>query len=384
MMNVLHKKDIKKLMAKHNGPCVSVFMPTHRGGAESQQDQVRFKNLFREAERTLLKTGSRSHHVKDFLEPAQMLLNDAVFWQNQIDGLSVFLCPDMFRYFRFPHKFKELVVVTDRFHTKPLLPLLSGERQFYVLSLSQNQVSLLQGSRYGIVEVDLKGVPESLADLLRYDNREKQLQFHTGTPGGMGKRSPMFHGHGAGADDAKDNILRYFRQIDKGLNKMLKDEQAPLVLAGVEYLFPIYNEANSYPYLVKKGIAVNTERLSPEDLHEVAWTIVEPYFKKAEKDAVAKYKKFVGTGKTSSDVRKIVSAAYHGQVESLFVAVGVQSWGTFDPSNNIVKLHQEAELADTDLLDFAAIQTFLQGGSVFVVEPDQVPDEDLLAAVFRY
>lgn len=384
MMNVLHKKDIKKLMAKHNGPCVSVFMPTHRGGAESQQDQVRFKNLFREAERTLLKTGSRSHHVKDFLEPAQMLLKDAIFWQNQIDGLSVFLCPDMFRYFRFPHKFKELVVVTDHFHTKPLLPLLGGERQFYVLSLSQNQVSLLRGSRYGIVEVDLKGVPESLADVLRYDDREKQLQFHTGTPGGMSKRSPMFHGHGAGTDDAKDNILRYFRQIDKGLNKMLKDERAPLVLSGVEYLFPIYNEANSYPYLVKKGIAGNTERLSPNDLHEIAWSIVAPYFKKAEKDAVEKYKKFVGTDKISSDVKKIVPAAYHGQVESLFVAVGVQRWGIFDPSKNIVKLHQEAELTDADLLDFAAIQTFLQGGSVFVVEPDQVPDEAQLAAVFRY
>ena len=384
MMNVLHKKDIKKLMTKHNGPCVSVFMPTHRGGAESQQDQIRFKNLFREAEQTLLKTGFRSQHVKGFLEPAQKLLKGTSFWQQQIDGLSVFLCQDMFRYFRFPYRFKELVVVTDRFHTKPLLPLLSGEGQFYVLSLSQNQVSLLQGSRYGIVEVDLEGVPESLADVLRYDDREKQLQFHTGTPGGMGKRSPMFHGHGAGADDAKDNILRYFRQIDKGLNKMLKDEQAPLVLAGVEYLFPIYSEANTYPYIVKKGIAGNPERLSPEDLHEVAWTIVQPYFKKAEKNAVAKYKKFVGTGKTSSDVRKIVSAAYHGRVESLFVAVGVQSWGTFDSSQDIVQLHQEAELADADLLDFAAIQTFLQGGSVFVLEPDQVPDEALLAAVFRY
>ena len=91
MLNVLHKKDIKKLIAKYKGPCVSIFMPTHRGGAESQQDQVRFKNLFREAEQTLLKIGFRSQHLKDFLEPAQKILKDAVFWQKQIDGLSVFL-----------------------------------------------------------------------------------------------------------------------------------------------------------------------------------------------------------------------------------------------------------------------------------------------------
>jgi hypothetical protein len=135
---------------------------------------------------------------------------------------------------------------------------------------------------------------------------------------------------------------------------------------------------------VKKGIAGNPERLSPEYLHKFAWTILQSHFKKAEKDAVEKYKKFIGTGKTSSDVKKIVSASYHGRVESLFVAVGVQSWGTFDPSKNLVQLHHEAELADADLLDFAAIQTFLQGGSVFVLEPDQIPDAALLAAVFRY
>jgi hypothetical protein len=318
------------------------------------------------------------------MAPAQRLLMDAAFWQNQIDGLSVFLCQEMFRYFRFPHRFKEIVVVTDRFHTKPLLPLLSSERAFYVLSLSQNQVNLHQGSRYSIGEVDLEGVPKSLAEILRNDGPEKRFQLHTGTPGSRGGRGAIFHGHGTKTGNAKDNIFRYFRQIDKGLNKMLKNEQAPIVLAGVEYLFPIYNEANTYPYLVKKGIAGNTERLSTEDLHEIAWNIVQPYFKKAEMDAVEKYKKLIGTGKTSSDVKKIVPAAYHGQVESLFVAVGIQSWGTYDSSRSIVRLHQEAELNDTDLLDFAAIQTFFQGGSVFVLEPDQIPDEALLAAVFRY
>jgi hypothetical protein len=78
---------------------------------------------------------------------------------------------------------------------------------------------------------------------------------------------------------------------------------------------------------VFKGIAGNTERLSTEYLHEIAWNIEQPYFKKAEKDAVEKYKKLIGTGKTSSVVKKIVPADYHGhgQVESLFVAVGIQS-----------------------------------------------------------
>ncbi len=39
-MNVLRRDDIEKLMGSYEGPCVSVFMPTHRGVAESQQDKI--------------------------------------------------------------------------------------------------------------------------------------------------------------------------------------------------------------------------------------------------------------------------------------------------------------------------------------------------------
>jgi len=42
------------------------------------------------------------------------------------------------------------VVVSDRFHLKPLLPLLTGDGRFYILALSQNQVRLLQGTRYSV------------------------------------------------------------------------------------------------------------------------------------------------------------------------------------------------------------------------------------------
>ena len=383
-MNILRRDDIEKLMGNYEGPCVSVFMPTHRGVTESRQDQIRFKNLLREAEESLLESGLRRPQVNDLLKQAQMLLKDVSFWQHQIEGLSVFLCRDMFQYFRFPHRFKELVVATDRFHIKPLLPLLSGDKRFYLLALSQNQVRLFQGSGYSVAEIDLKGVPDSLAEAAGYDKHEKQLQSHTVSPGSGGGRGAIFHGHGEGTDDAKDRILKYFRQIDKGLQQLLKDENAPLLLAGVEYLFPIYREANTYPGLVDDGVTGNPEGLSAEDLHEQAWSIAEPLFQAAKRDAVEKYKRFAGTGITSRGVRKIVPAAYHGRVESLIVAVGVQQWGTFDPVRNVVQSHQEAQPGDADLLDFAAIQTFLQGGSVYAVEPDKIPDEAPLAAVFRY
>ena len=209
----------------------------------------------------------------------------------------------------------------------------------------------------------------------------------TRTPGGKGERPAIFHGHGvASADDPKDYILRYFHRVDEGLRDLLRDEQAPLVLAGVDYLHPIYKEANSYPYLLDEGITGNPEELRAEELHEQAWAIVQPLFLAAHKKAAAQYRQLAGAGseQASNDLKEVVPAAYHGRVETLFVAVGPQRWGTFDLDTSEVYLHQEAEPSDEDLLDLAAVQTLSNSGTVYAVEPEKVPDEAPLAAVFRY
>ena len=388
-MNILTRDDLRTLIRKHDELCVSIYMPTHRMGREVQQDPIRLKNLVGNALGRMVTGGVRPPEARELLKPAEMLLHDGLFWQHQSDGLALFVSPEMFHHYRLPFDFEELVVVTDRFHIKPLLPLLSGDGRFYVLALSQNEVRLLQGTRYSVSEVDLEDVPESLAEALRYNDPEKRFQFHTGTrtPGGKGQRPAIFHGHGvASADDPKDYILRYFHQVDEGLRDLLRDEEAPLVLAGVDYLLPIYQEANSYLHLVDERIEGNPEEMSADELHEQAWAIVHPLFLSAQQEAAAQYRQLAGTGseQASGDLKRLISAAYHGRVETLFVAVGLQQWGAFDPATNAVHLHERAEPGDEDLLDFAAIHTLSNGGSVYAVEPGNVPDDAPLAAVLRY
>ncbi|MCD6353834.1 MAG: hypothetical protein J7M06_06465, partial [Proteobacteria bacterium] len=295
-MNTLSKNELKTLMQKQKGLCVSIFMPTHRAGAETQQNPIRLRNLLREAEDRLIAGGLRAQEVEELLTPAHAILGNGFFWRRQSEGLAMFLSSEVFRHYRLPLGLKELLVVTDRFHIKPLLPTLSGDGQFYVLALSQNEVRLLQGTRQSMREVDLEGVPENLADALQSDVFGKQLRSHTGASVGGGDRSAIFHGQGAGSEvPKKDNILRYFHQINNGLYELLKDKQEPLVLAGVDYLFPIYREANSYSHLLDEGITGNPEGLSAEKLHRQAWAIVQPYFQKAQEDAVALYRQSVGT-----------------------------------------------------------------------------------------
>ena len=139
-----------------------------------------------------------------------------------------------------------------------------------------------------------------------------------------------------------------------------------------------------YPNLLAKGVTGNPEGLSEEELHREAWATVRPYFLKARREAAARYEQLAGTGQTSNDLREVVPAAYYGRVDVLFTAAGSRRWGAFEPGSGEVELHEEAQFGDGDLLDFAAVQTLLNKGTVYVPDPEDVPGGSIVASVFRY
>ncbi len=382
-MDTITTEELKTFLTRPPGWHVSLFMPTHRAGRNTEQDPIRFRNLLREAEERLLSKGLRSPDVREMLKPARDLGQEPRFWPNQSHGLAVFLTAEEFHYYRLPLPFEELVVISQVFHLKPLLPFFASDGHFYILTLSQNRVRLLEGTRHTVDEIDLESMPESMAEALQYDRFERQLQSHSDASSGTGGRSTRFHGQGIG-DRPKGRILRWFRVIDRELPNLLTGRRSPLVLAGVEYLFPIYKEANTYPHLLSDGIAGSPDELTPDELHTRAWPLVQPKFMEAREEAADRYSRLVDTGQSTADVRDAVLAAHGGRIDDLFVALGIQVWGKFDPSTDTIHIHEDPEPGDEDLLDLAAIQTILKGGTVYAVEPGQVPDNAPLAAVFRY
>lgn len=385
-MYLLNRAEVRTLIEERADKCVSVYLPTHRSGSEIQQDPIRFKNLLRQAEERLANGDLRRPKAQAILKPAHRLLDDGAFWRHQSDGLAVFASPETFRCYRLPYAFSELVVVTERFHVKPLLTLLSGDGRFYILAISQKRVRLLMGTRHSVFELNIDSLPKSLADALGAEEREKQLQFHVAGPGG----TPIFHGHaGGGTDESvhKKDLLRYFKQIDKALKEFLGVERAPLVLAGVDYLHPIYREANTTAELVGEGIVGNPDGLSRSELHARAWVILEPYFAQAQEGSAKKFLGLEATDRASPDLKQILPAAHHGRVESLFVAVGVQQWGRYDSSSGDVELHGDYAPGDQDMLDLAAVETLAHAGDVYAVKPDKIPGSGgggPVAALFRY
>ena len=62
-MDFFTMKELEPLLEANEEWLVSLYMPTHRGGAEIEQDPIRWKNLLRTAEERLEKKGMRSSDI---------------------------------------------------------------------------------------------------------------------------------------------------------------------------------------------------------------------------------------------------------------------------------------------------------------------------------
>lgn len=383
-MDLLTKEQLDILIGYRNDVCVSIYMPAFRMSPETRQNQIRFKNLLREAGEKLGAKGFRPREVEDLLSAARPLINDDPFWSFQSEGFCAFVSRHDFLYYRLPLRFEETVTVLGRFYIKPLVTLFYSDNQFFILALGLNGARFYQCSRYSMNEAALKNVPKNLDEAMKYSDSQKQLQFHTHTPRTGTKRAAMFHGQGAGIDNKKTGILEYFKMVDRGVANMIGQERVPLLFAGLDHLFGIYKKANSYAFITEKNIPVNPDDLTEEQLHGKAVEIMGPYFLAARDEAIKTYKGLTHTGRTANDIETVVREAFGGRVEALFISAGEPRWGTFDPSTLTVDIHDDHREGDEDLLDLACVYTCLKGGAVYDVAAGEIPATRPPAAVFRY
>ena len=380
MIDEITRTDLEQIAEKPGAPAVSMYMPTQRAGREVRQNSTRFKNLLARSEKMLAETGDSNH---DLLKPAQTLLQDDRFWSNQEEGLAVFLSAGEFRFFRLPVTFREMVVVSDHFHTKPLLAFLGTDQRFYVLALSQKQPRLLECSRQICQEVTPEAMPKGISETLQYDDSERQLQYHTGTAWSRQKRSAVFHGQGVGIDESKENIRRYIHDIDKAVQPILAEKDAPMVLVGLDYPLSMYREASKSRHMIAADIMLNPDDLKDEELQLRAFEASEAYFGNALETELERYYNLKGTGLTSAAPKEIVCGAFFGRVDTLFLSQGVQYWGHFDEEKGEAVLHNTQMPGDRDLLDFAALHAVAKGGRVYVPAPEHMPEKDV-CAILRF
>lgn len=388
-MKIFNKEDFIKLSGKTADPMISIYSPTSRQSSSGyKQDMTHFKNQLSEIKKSLENDYEMPNSkITKLLDPAQELLDNFGFWQNNSDMLACFLSEESgIEIFKLP------IETTESSHfigKKPLLlpmiPELNDDGHYYLLLLNLGRIRLYEATRSVIQEIILDEEEVAISFTAEEEEDENQDQLHG--QGGIGNAGTMYHGHDGGSDEVKKvTILNYFHRMTNMLEPLLYKNPLPLYLAGVNYLIPIFRQASKYNHLMEGHVSGAFQEKDMMTLHQKSWEIVEPYFLKERTKRKENFqaKKAEGLA-VSNDNMKIIKAALTGAVDTLLVKKNHEHlWGKYDSDTHQINLNDEQENGYHCLIDEAAAKVIEYKGKVYLTEPEDMPEDNLIAATMRY
>jgi hypothetical protein len=351
-------KEIFAELAAYKSSCsISLFLPTRQAGTAAGEgaDINNFRNTLQDVEKSLREKDISPSAIEFMLKPGYELLTDDSFWTGLSKGLAIFIADGYFKYIKLPVSPDQKVVCEPSFYVSPLVPIISTSEYFYLLVISKSQVKLFRADAFGMEHVQVGDLPE----------------------GGIGT--------GGAVSDDKTSIANYFEIVDDILfKKVFNRENAPLVLAGVEYLIPIYKSVCDYHHVWSEFLTGSYEYENTSVLYEQVMKLMQPYFEERKQKALNQYGNKSATELTSSALGDVISASYYGRISHLFVLKGAHVWGIFDEMNTTLDFHASANDGGDDLIDNAVEKTLLTGGEVFILGKEEMPADSEIAAIFRY
>lgn len=276
MIDMPTPEELKTLGAVKKQGCVTMYVPYLDPKTSAEATRLNFKNLLREARTELTSCGITDGSARKTLRPLLALLSDDSFWLKHHESLAIFAHNKFFKTYSFHNSsLTSMVTVGDHFNIVPLEKIVSDNERYFVLALSHNDVKLFEGDRYDLHEVQLEGLPNNMEKALNIDERYSWSETHEIAPSYTGKGSEAYHGQYNAKQADKVMLKEFFRRIDRRLGAFLSRNGAPLIIAGVNYLLPIYRKVNTYPNLVPEFITGNLEHSSYDSIRMKAWSTIK-------------------------------------------------------------------------------------------------------------
>ena len=384
-MKLLTRELIQELLSTEQAICLSLYMPTHRVHPGKLQNPIRYKNLVKQLEESLLKKYS-AESIQKYLRPMEALISGNDFWNHTLNGLAVFCSDGIFEVIGLHEPVNELAMVANTFHTKPLRQSIQAVDHYHVLAINQHEYHLYEGNRHSLNEVELETeVPKTLVEALGAELTGRQSPV--GSYGSTQRGTANMHGQmGDRKDEMEKDAERFFRVISNMVEeKYSKPTGFPLILAALPEHHHLFHKVCKNPYLLKEGVMVNPSSLSIEQLNVMAWKIMEPEYDRRMNKLINQFEQAKSHGKGSDEIEDIAVAAVEGRIDTLLVeadrliAVRITNMA----NGHTQKRDLENPKIDDLLDDMSELVTKL-GGEVMVLPPEKMPSESGLAAIFRY
>ena len=372
-----------RLLGAQKPPCLSLYQPTYRHRPENQQDPIRFRNLVKALENSLLQKYS-AREAERLLAPFRALGGDYNFWNHARDGLAVLGSPGLFRVYRLQRTVAELAIVADSFHTTPLMRIVQSADRYQVLGLSRREIKLFEGNRDALDEVELaQGVPRTITDALGEELTEPHLTVSSHGMGAGG--TPMRHGHGSKKDEVDIDTERFFRAVDRAvLEQHSRPSGLPLLLAALPEYHNLFRQVSHNPFLMAVGLDIHPDTLPADALRERAWGAVGPQYHARLAKLVEDFGEAKSRGLGADELAEVAEAAVARRVATLLIEADRQVPGRIDVATGQIEFDDLTRPDTDDLLDDLGELVLKMGGQVVLVPAERMPTRTGIAAIYRF
>jgi hypothetical protein len=269
-------------------------------------------------------------------------------------------------------------VVAESFHIKPLHRFVQSADRYHVLGVSRERISLFEGNRDGLDEVELDpAVPRTPTEAPRVEAKELHLSAWAPSAGAAGVR----YSEGSKSDIEDNAATRFLRAVDRAiLEHYSRPTHLPLIVAALPENQSLFRKISRNPFLLPDEVKTYPDAMSLDDLREQAWRAMEPHYRARlagliEMFGVARSKEL-----GDDDLERIAASAGAARVATLLTEADRHIPGSINPETGV----SFGGAAVDDLLDDLAELVLKSGGQVVIVPNEQMPTQTGIAAIYRF
>ncbi len=370
------------MIFEKDGPLISLYQPTHRSYSENKKDPIVFKNLLKVIEKSLEEIPNFDL-IETIMKPLYELEEDKEFWNHTSDGMAIFANSDKCIVYKFAAPVNKFAVVANSFHIKPLIKVFQSTENYHLLGLTRENFFLYKGNRYSVEEIEIdKDTPRTSNEVLGFQSTDPHLSY--ASYGGTGGPA-MYHGHGDVQQEIDKDTEKYFRYVDSYVfDNYSKTLKLPLILVGLKEHHSEFESISNNPYLIKEGIDQSIDSLDLKEIQKEAQEVIESINSVKIQEMTESFKNAEANSLGSSDLEKVVKAAFESIVETLLIEEAKIVPGKIDSKIGEVNYGDINSPDYDDVLDDLAELVLSNGGAVLVLAKDDMPCETGVAAIYRY
>ncbi len=386
-MNFSLREVVLNLLKITDWPCISIYLPVNKETFDTKGNAIALKNLISNAKSSLKDKEPEKDYSPIFKE-AEQIYEDLKTRKNYGETIAMFISRDRCEMYNLPIKASESVLVDRRFNLKPILPLLTSNKQFYILLFNQKAASLYECDFYGINHLPFKEGNIGIQNITDFTEFQKHNQSHTAPAGSSTGTDAQFHGQGTTGDKKVHKqklLLEFVELVDNALQKVIAGSYRPLLLAGEQSVCDFFRNNSSYKPIMERIVREKPELMNEKQLHKKAVETARQWFGKAQRQKIESFPSAYENNQASTDIKEVIPAARNGRIADIFIDPSKSIFGRYEQDKEGVFVGEEYKKPDSEeLINLAAMLSFGSDANIYEMPKEKPLKDNSVACIFRY